>query len=208
MRQDVKPTRTELLELKKKIELAKKGHKLLKMKRDGLIAEFFRVLKDAKNLRLEIVKAYESAKHLEAIAECIDGKIAVESAAMALENIPRVSIRPINIMGVSVPHVLSTERGEAGKVSPLGTGIISTSTSIEDAARAYTKLLSLIIKAAQYETALRRLIDEIDKVKRRVNALEFRVIPELMEKETIVRMHLEELERENIFRLKMMKGES
>lgn len=208
MSREVKPTRTELLELKKKIELAKKGHKLLKMKRDGLIAEFFRVLKDAKNLRLEIVETYNTAKHLEAIAECIDGKIAVESAAMALENIPRVSIRPINIMGVSVPHVLTTGVGNIGEVSPLGTGIIGTSTSIEEAARAYAKLLSLIIKAAQYETALRRLIDEIDRVKRRVNALEYRVIPDLMQKEAIVRMHLEELERENIFRLKMMKEES
>lgn len=205
MRQDVKPTRSELIELKKKIELARKGHKLLKMKRDGLIAEFFRVLKDAKNLRMEIVSAYNNAKHLEAIAECIDGKIAVESAAMALENIPRVSIRPINIMGISVPHVLSTTEGKVGTVSPLGTGIIGTSTSIEDAARAYANLLRLVIKAAQYETALRRLIDEIDKVKRRVNALEFRVIPELIQKEATVRLRLEELERENIFRLKRMK---
>lgn len=205
MRQDVKPTRSELIELKRKIELARKGHKLLKMKRDGLIAEFFRVLKDAKNLRAEIVGVYNKARHLEAIAECVDGKIAVESAAMALENIPRVSIRPINIMGVSVPHVLSTAEKELGTVSPLGTGIIGTSTSIEDVARAYTNLLHLIIKAAQYETALRRLIDEIDKVKRRVNALEFRVIPELIEKEAIVRLRLEELERENIFRLKRMK---
>jgi len=208
MSREVKPTRTELLELKKKIELAKKGHKLLKMKRDGLIAEFFRVLKDAKNLRLEIVETYNTARHLEAIAECIDGKIAVESAAMALENIPRVSIKPINIMGVSVSHVLTTGVGSIREVSPLGTGIIGTSTSIEEAARAYAKLLSLIIKAAQYETALRRLIDEIDRVKRRVNALEYRVIPDLMQKEAIVRMHLEELERENIFRLKMMKEES
>lgn len=208
MQQDVKPTRSELIELKKKIELAKKGHKLLKMKRDGLISEFFRVLKDAKNLRMEIVSVYNNARHLEAIAECIDGKIAVESAAMALKNIPRVSIKPINIMGVSVPHVLSTDERNLETVSPLGTGIVGTSTSIEDAARAYTNLLRLIVKAAQYETALRRLIDEIDKVKRRVNALEFRVIPELAQKEAFVRMHLEELERENIFRLKMMKGES
>ncbi|MGB9636536.1 MAG: V-type ATP synthase subunit D [Thermoplasmata archaeon] len=208
MLQDVKPTRSELIELKKKIELARKGHKLLKMKRDGLITEFFRVLKDAKNLRMEIINVYNNARHLEAIAECIDGKIAVESAAMALKNISRVSIKPINIMGVSVPHVLSTAEQKLNFISPLGTGIIGTSTRIEDTARAYTDLLRLIIKAAQYETALRRLIEEIDKVKRRVNALEYRIIPELMEKEAIVRMRLEELERENIFRLKMMKGES
>jgi V/A-type H+-transporting ATPase subunit D len=208
MLQDVKPTRSELIELKKKIELAKNGHKLLKMKRDGLIAEFFRVLKDAKDLRMEIIRVYNNARHLEAIAESVDGKIAVESAAMALKNIPRVSIKPINIMGVSVPHLLTTGEGAVKGISPLGTGVIGTSTSIEDAARAYTELLKLIIKAAQYETALRRLIEEIDKVKRRVNALEFKVLPELTEKAAFVRMHLEELERENIFRLKMMKSET
>jgi V/A-type H+-transporting ATPase subunit D len=200
---DFKPNRSEFLKIKKRIDLARKGHKLLKMKRDGLIVEFFKVLKEAKTLRAEIVETYVAARRMEAIAESIEGKIAVESAALALKDVPRVHVETANVMGVKVPQVISRAK-DIGEM-PLGIGIIGTGISIEEAARSYAHLLQLIIRAAQYETELRRLIEEIDKVKRRVNALEFKVIPELKHAEGLIRFRLEELERENVFRLKRMK---
>ncbi|MDH7509014.1 MAG: V-type ATP synthase subunit D, partial [Methanomassiliicoccales archaeon] len=86
-----------------------------------------------------------------------------------------------------------------------GYGVIGTSPFIDEAAEAYEELVETIIKAAEIETTMKRLLDEIEKTKRRVNALEYKVIPELKEAEEFIEFRLEEMERENIFRLKRIK---
>jgi V/A-type H+-transporting ATPase subunit D len=203
---EIQPTRSELLEVTKKIVLTKNGHKILKLKRDGLILEFFKILDQAKDLRLEIAKRYKEAQQRIAIANAVDGVIAVRSAAYALTIHPEIQLRARNLMGVVVPDIKSSRI-----VAPLderGYGIIGTSPRIDEAADAYEKLVETVVKAAELETTMKKLLDEIERTKRRVNALEFRILPELEEIERFIRFRLDEMERDNIFRLKRIKNKT
>lgn len=203
MLRDVKPTRSELIELKKKIKLSESGHKLLKMKRDGLILEFFNVLNKAKDVRAQIIADYRVAEEKIALAEAVDGTIAVKSAAFTMKAAPEIKLSSKNIMGVVVPKI----EGHAvrKKLHERGYGIIGTSSRIDEAASAYEALVEDIIYAGEVETTLRKLLDEIEATKRRVNALEFKIIPSLKEMAAFIAFRLEEMERENIFRLKKIK---
>ncbi len=203
---EIQPTRSELLETTRKIRLTKNGHKILKLKRDGLILEFFNILDQAKDLRQEIAKLYKVANEKIAIASAVDGVIAVRSAAYALTVHPEIQLRSRNLMGVVVPEIRSSRI-----VAPLderGYGIIGTSPRIDEAADAYEKLVETVVKAAELETTMKKLLEEIERTKRRVNALEFKVLPELEEIERFIRFRLEELERDNIFRLKRIKNKT
>ncbi|MGZ4902440.1 MAG: V-type ATP synthase subunit D [Halobacteriota archaeon] len=200
---DVKPTRSELLEIKKKIRLSESGYKLLKMKRDGLVLEFFDVLEKARDARTDVAQTYEHARETINIAKMVEGVIEVYSAAFALKDRPEIDVSSKNVMGVVVPEVEFNPIRK--KIDERGYGIIGTSSHIDDAAAAYEDLLSKVILAAEIETTVKRLLKEIDRTKRRVNALEFRVIPDLKEAEDFITFRLEEMERENIFRLKKIK---
>ncbi len=202
--QDIKPTRSELLEVKKRIRLSQSGYKLLKMKRDGLIIEFFEVLNQAKGIRAKIVKDYRRAHEAIAVASAIDGTLAVKSAAFSVSATPEVKISSKNIMGVVVPKVEGKQVSK--KILERGYGVVGTRATIDEAAHAYEALAEDIIKAAEIETTIKKLLDEIEKTKRRVNALEYKVIPELTEAANFIRLRLEEMERENTFRLKRIKG--
>ncbi|MDW7733370.1 MAG: V-type ATP synthase subunit D [Methanolobus sp.] len=201
---DVKPTRSELIELKKKIKLSQSGHKLLKMKRDGLILEFFEILSKAKDVRTELDAAYEDASRKIGIANAVDGTITVKSTAFALKSKPEIELESRNIMGVVVPKIESSSVKKS--INERGYGILGTSAYTDEAADAYELLVEKIILAAEIETTMKKLLDDIEKTKRRVNALEFKVIPELQESMTFIRLRLEEMERENTFRLKRIKG--
>ena len=201
---DVKPTRMELIETKRKIKLSKSGYKLLKMKRDGLIMEFFELLPKVKDLRGQLSELYKDAMEKLAIAVAADGKTALESAANCLNKAPEVELSSNNIMGVVVPAV---------KVSPVeksledrGYGLVGTSIRVDESVHAFEKLSEMVILAAEGETTMKKLLDEIESTKRRVNALEFKVIPNLEEIAKYISFRLEELERESIFGLKRIKG--
>lgn len=203
--QDVKPTRSELINLKKKIKLSESGHKLLKMKRDGLILEFFKILNEARNVRTELDAAFAKSTEKINLASAVNGMVAVRSTAFTAKESPEIQLSGHNIMGVVVPKISSTgvrkslyERG--------GYGIIGTNSYIDETADAYEDLVEKIITAAELETTMKRLLDEIEKTKRRVNALEFKVIPELIDTMKYIRFMLEEMERENTFRLKRVKA--
>ena len=202
---DVTPNRSVLLQLKSKIKLTQGGHKVLKMKRDGLIIEFFEVLEKAKQMRAGVSSDYEAAMEKINIATTVKGEIAVKSAAYALKADPQVKLSGKSIMGMMVPKV-EAERIHT-KLTDKGYGVIETSTYIEEAAMAFEKLLDTIVRAAEVETTMKKLLEEIEKTKRRVNALEFKIIPELKESERFVKFSLEEMERENTTRLKHLKKE-
>jgi V/A-type H+/Na+-transporting ATPase subunit D len=203
VKQDIKPTRSELLEIKKKIKLSQAGYKILKMKRDGLILEFFKILEEAKEIRQRVNRDYETAMTKIAVAKAADGAIAVKSAAFALKVHPEIQLRSKNVMGLVVPEIEATSLRASSDAR--GYGVIGTSTYIDEAAKAFEDLTETIIKAAEIETTMKRLLDEIEKTKRRVNALEYKVIPELKESAAFIQLRLEEMERENIFRLKRIK---
>ena len=202
---DVTPNRSVLLQLKSKIKLTQGGHKVLKMKRDGLIIEFFEVMEKAKKMRAGVTSDYDSAMEKIKIATTVKGEIAVKSAAYALKADPHVNVSSKSIMGMMVPKVEAESIHT--KITEKGYGVITTSSYIEDAALAFEKLLDTIVRAAEVETTMKKLLDEIEKTKRRVNALEFKIIPELKESERFVKFSLEEMERENTTRLKHLKKE-
>lgn len=200
---EYKPTRSELLELRKRIKLSERGYKLLRMKRDSLILQFFQVLDRAKEIRQRITEKYRIARQKLAVAEAVEGAVAIKSAAFALLEVPEMELSTKNVMGIVVPQI--DAKSVRKRLDERGYGIIETSARIDEAAEAYENLVEDIVVAAEAETTMRKLLDEIEKTKRRVNALEFTVIPELKAAESFIRMRLEEMERENIFRLKMLK---
>ncbi|CAD7768362.1 V-type ATP synthase subunit D [Candidatus Methanoperedenaceae archaeon GB50] len=199
----IKPTRSELIGLKKKIKLSESGHKLLKMKRDGLIIEMFDILEKAKDVRSELEREYAVAQEKLNIAKTIEGTVAVNSTAFSLMDTPKIELESKNVMGVVVPKIESTSVKKS--ITERGYGIIGTSSRIDEAADAYESLVEKIILAAEIETTMKRLLDDIEKTKRRVNALEFKLIPELYEALAFITLRLEEMEREEIFRLKKIK---
>ncbi len=201
---DVKPTRMELIETKRKIKLSKSGYKLLKMKRDGLIMEFFELLPKVKDLRGQLSELYKDAMEKLAIATAADGKAALESAANCLNKAPEVELSSKNIMGVVVPAVNVTPVEKS--LEDRGYGLIGTSIRVDEAVHSFEKLAEMIILAAEGETTMKKLLDEIESTKRRVNALEFKVIPNLEEISKYISFRLEELERESIFGLKRIKN--
>jgi len=204
MSTEVKPTRSELIALKRRIKLSEMGHRLLKMKRDGLILEFFAVLNKAKDVRSKIVADYLRAEQKRALAEAVDGAMAIQSAAYALRELPSLELGSKNVMGVLVPRIEA--RVARKRLLERGYGVIGTTDRIDGVAEGYEALLEDILYAAEVETTLRKLLDEIESTKRRVNALEFRIIPRLKAQAAFITLRLEEMERENIFRLKRIKA--
>ena len=201
---DIKPTRSELINLKRRIALSERGYKILKMKRDGLILEFFKILAEAKDTRGELLEKYQHAVGMMALANTVEGAIGVKSAAFSVQEVPQIKLMSKNIMGVVVPEI------EASKVKKSvvdrGYGVLGTTSVIDETALAFEDLLEAIIESAEIETTMKKLLEEIESTKRRVNALEFKVIPELTEARDFIKMRLDEMEREELFRLKKIKA--
>jgi len=201
---DVKPTRSELIATRRRIKLSISGHKLLKMKRDGLIIEFFELLPKVKDMRSQLVKLYTVADKKLAVAMVADGKSALKSAANCVRTPPQVELSENNIMGVVVPKIKVSTIQKS--IEERGYGLIGTSVRIDESVHAFEKLAEKVLEAAELETTMKKLLDEIESTKRRVNALEFKVIPQLEEVAAYITLRLEELERENVFRLKRIKA--
>ncbi|HDR73323.1 MAG TPA: V-type ATP synthase subunit D [Methanoculleus sp.] len=203
---DVKPTRSELINLKKKIKLSERGYNILKMKRDGLILEFFKVLEEAKEIRGEMLEKYDRAFEMVALANTVEGAIGVKAAAMAVKESPTLDLKKKNIMGVVVPDIES--QAVRKTLAERGYGVLGTTSVIDETATAFEELVDAIINAAEMETTMKRLLDEIESTKRRVNALEFKVIPELKEASDFIKMRLDEMERDELVRLKKIKAKN
>ncbi len=170
-----------------------------------MILDFFEVLKKAKTIRSELTETFIEAQNKMNIARVLEPDLKIKSIAMALKNKPVIQLETKNIMGVKVPKI---EAGEIQrKFAERGPGYFN-SAAISEAAQSYENVLEKIIVAAEVEVSLRRLLQEIEKTKRRVNALEYVVIPDMESTKDIITLRLEEMERENIFRLKHIKSKS
>ncbi len=201
---DIKPTRSELINLKRRIKQTKNGYKLLKMKRDGLFHEFRTLLGEMIEAKKDLTEAYVLAKARIDLANAIEGGLKVRSAAIANSNPPEVEVERRNIMGVVVPSVSGTNLKQAFGDREIG--FTGSSPYIDEAADSFGDLIEKIVKASEMEATLKRLLAEIEATKRRVNALEFKVIPELEEAQVFIQLRLEEMEREETFRLKRFKN--
>ena len=204
MAEDVKPTRKNLMAIEDRIELSERGHDTLEQKRDGLIMEFMDILDQAQDVRSELSDDYQTAQHKINMARAMEGDVAVRGAAAALKEHPEITTQSKNIMGVVVPQIESSRVKKS--LDQRGYGLLGSSARIDEAADAYEELLETIILAAEVETAMKKMLEEIETTKRRVNALEFNILPELHENKEYIEQKLEEQEREEIFRLKKIKA--
>jgi len=204
MAEDVKPTRKNLMAIEERIDLSERGHDTLEQKRDGLIMEFMDILDQAQDIREELDADYERAQQKLDMARAMEGDVAVRGAAAALKEHPEITTQSKNIMGVVVPQIESSKVRKS--LDERGYGLVGSSARIDETADAYEELLESIILAAEVETAMQKMLEEIETTKRRVNALEFKLLPELYENQEYIEQKLEEQEREEIFRLKKIKA--
>lgn len=196
-------TRTELLARQNQIALAEQGRDLLKEKRDALVIEFMsimdRVLEGGRQLNV----AAEHARQALAVANAVDGSITLRSAAMAARSRLEVELSGAYVMGVPCPTI--ERRNVRRSALSRGYSITGVSSRIDEVAEAFELELEVIIRLAGVETKLRRLGMEIQKTRRRVNALESVILPELHQEVEYITMVLEERSREDLFRLKKVK---
>ncbi len=204
--QNVTPTRSELINVKRRIQLSKSGYNLLKKKRDGLMFEIFAILDQVKSLRADLVQRFIAAQEAIDTATAVEGALTVRSVANTAGKSPSVHLKENNIMGVRVPKIESDHNRR--ELPERGYGIVGTSPSVDEAVESYEALVEKIIEAAELETSIKRLLDEVEKTKRRVNALEFKVLPELEEVKTFIAFRLEEMERESLFTMKRIKAKA
>lgn len=199
----VKPTRMELLAIRKKRNLAEKGHKLLSEKRDALIMQFFDVIKTRDTLRVDVNSSLMNAYSSLIESQMIMGQNQVEEVALAVPPMGKVPTSVVNIMGVQVPSL----EAEA-IVPPEGPvyGYLDTTAKLDEATDKLRKVLVKILKLAEVEGSIERLANEIEKTKRRVNALEHIFIPRLKTTIKYIEMQLQEREREDFFRRKRIKA--
>jgi V/A-type H+-transporting ATPase subunit D len=202
--EQVKPTRMELMRKKAQIKLAEQGRDLLREKMDALIQEFFKILNTVSNSRNELEVVSKEADLAIMIAQAVDDAVTLKSASFATRKSITVDITGKNIMGVPVP-VIEKKRLSKSMLER-GYGIISTSGRIDETAERFEAELDLLIQLAETETAMRRLGAEIQKNRRRVNALEQILIPELKSQAKYIKNAIEEREREDLFRLKKVKS--
>ncbi|MDI6888634.1 MAG: V-type ATP synthase subunit D [Methanocellales archaeon] len=199
----IRPTRMELLKLRKRRVLAEKGHDLLEEKRDALVMEFFKFIEMRRELKKEleekIKRAYESLIE----AQMIMGRSGVEGASYSVAEMADVAVDTKNIMGANIPIIEEMPLQEGRE---RGYGYAGTSVKLDEAASCFEEVLKHIFKLAENDGAIRMLAHEVEKTKRRVNALENVFIPQLSATQNYIEMHLEELEREDFFRRKRIKA--
>ena len=202
--QNVKPTRMELLKLRRRVKLADKGHKLLKEKRDALISEFMVVIKEYREARKRVEEGMEGAFDHLLMAEVLLGSRDIEQISRITQRDINLAFLTKNIMGVSVP-VMEIDN-LVRRVHERGYGFLSTNAKLDDASQSFEETLLLVVRLAEVEESVRRIAQEVEKTKRRVNALEYIVIPRLKATIKHIEMRMEEIERESFLRLKKIKA--
>jgi V/A-type H+-transporting ATPase subunit D len=197
------PTRMELIRKNSQIRLAEQGRDLLREKMDALIQEFFRVMQTVSRSRDELEAMADVAQQSLLTALATDDPVTVKSASFATKRGLSLDIKGKNIMGVPVPVI---EKKRISKsVFERGYSIIGTSGRIDEAAEKFEGELDLVIGLAETETALKRIGGEIQMTRRRVNALEQVLIPQLKSQAKYIENTIDEREREDLFRLKKVK---
>lgn len=202
---NVNPTRMELSNLNKRLGIATRGHKLLKDKQDELMRQFIVLIKRNKELRTEVEKELEgSFKNFFLASAAMSPEMLEEAVSFPKETIT-LDIKKKNVMSVHVPvmHVRRKLEGDKGSIYPYG--FVQTSSELDDAIAKLYETIPKLLELAEVEKACQLMADEIEKTRRRVNALEYRTIPDLEETIKYIRMKLDESERSTITRLMKVK---
>ena len=197
---NIRPTRLEYIRTKRRIIVAKKGLKLLKLKRQALILEFFNASKTVAALRsglqAELVKGYQAIR----MAEMLAGAMRLENEAMKIPQLNKLQITPKNVMGVRIPKI---EGGKSNQA--LTEHLLELPPSINEAIKAFHNVHKMVLDVAEKETTLRKLLLEIEKTKRKSNAIENVFIPRLQAAIKFIIFRLDEMERDTFMMLKTVK---
>lgn len=195
----VSPTRMNLTKLKKQLQLSERGHKLLKDKQDELMRQFIAIIKQTQLLRTEVENRYRAIRHQAWLAKSsFDDKQIMEDCLTSNEK-PQISIETKNQMGVIVPMMTLTQGQNQEE------DFMSLTPALNEAKYQMTQLFPDFLSLAQMEKHCVILSAEIEKTRRRVNALEYMTIPQLKETIRFIRMRLEDAERDRITRLIKMQ---
>lgn len=198
----INPTRMNLINTRKTIKVAGKGHDLLKRKREVLVAEFLGILSESRNDRIFLKTLLDQGYKSAAVASTYVGDFELDRAAEGIEERRPIKITQKNVMGVKIPEISTAEEKMAFGASY---SLLSTSAAVDDVRDSFEKVSGLVIEMARKEQGLKRLVLEIDKTKRRVNALEYVTIPRLASQAKYINMRLDEIDRDTFSALKHVK---
>ena len=203
-RLNVNPTRMELSKLKKKLTSAQRGHKLLKDKRDELMRQFMNLIKENRQLRTEVEAAISEANRYMAVAGSVMQREVLETALMLPKQEVELEVKEKNVMSVYIPEF--TTKFRSGDTNDIYSyGMAFTSIDLDGAVSALNSVLPKMIRLAEVEKACQLMADEIEKTRRRVNALEHIMIPDYEETIKYITMKLSENERSTTTSLMKVK---
>jgi len=199
----INPTRMELTKLKKRLKTARRGHKLLKDKCDELMKQFLEIVKKNMELRVKVEESLKKLSNGFDAASAVMSSRVIEESLMLPKLSAEISVDYKNIMSVNTPVFDITTHGDASDIYSYGFAF--TSGELDSSVEYLSEILPDMLKLAEYEKTSQLLADEIEKTRRRVNALEYIMIPGLMTNIKNITMKLEENERGNITRLMKVK---
>ena len=198
--EEIRPTRLELLRTRRRIAVARRGLNLLKLKRTALINEFFTISREALrlrgNLQEKIARGYDAIRK----AEMFEGAVRLENISMLLPDFRPVRVTTKNVMGVRTPRL-----DRRGFTPTEASVLLDLPTSVQEAIHRFQGIYEVVLDIAEKENALRRLLKEIEKTKRRANAIENVLVPRLEGAVRYIKFRFDELERDSFSMLKTVK---
>ena len=202
VRLNVKPTRMELNNLKERLKTAERGHKLLKDKRDELMRRFISLIRENNQLRKEVESYLIDNLKSFAVAKSLKNSLMVEELFSIPSKEVELFVEKENIMSVTVPrmHMNITSQNENSEYSYL-----SSNSEMDDVFATMNSLIDKLLRLAEVEKTCQLMADEIEKTRRRVNGLEYSIIPNLSETIHYIELKLEEAERANLVRIMKVK---
>ncbi len=198
--QRLNPTRMNLIEVKRRSRTARKGYDILKKKREVLVLEFLKLLKQSGKGREYLYRLLSEAYKSIVISSAYVGNFELEASALHAKEVAPIGIGIKNVMGVKIPEIEKNKSRAEGADS-----FLSESVAVEDIRETFSDAINAILDVAQQEQGLKRLVTEIEKTKRRVNALDYVVIPGYNSQARYISMRLEEIERDMFSALKHVK---
>jgi len=199
----VSPTRMDLLDIRKKLVLAEKGHKLLEEKRDALVEKFFGIIHTRNELIKQLDNDFKKSFQSLIQAQMLLGEKKVEEISYVTPELGEIKIDTDNVMGVKIPKM--NQENIKTDIEP-SYSFIETCSKLDDAQQDFRHLIKKLIELSDLEGGIKSLAVEIEKTKRRVNVLENNLIPKLIGTRKYIEMQLEEREREDFFRRKRIKA--
>ncbi|VOG14039.1 ATP synthase, subunit D [Streptococcus pneumoniae] len=202
VRLNVKPTRMEFNNLKERLKTAERGHKLLKDKRDELMRRFISLIRENNQLRKEVESYLIDNLKAFAVAKSLKNSLMVEELFSIPSKEIELFVEKENIMSVTVPrmHMNITSQNENSEYSYL-----SSNSEMDDVFATMNSLIDKLLRLAEVEKTCQLMADEIEKTRRRVNGLEYSIIPNLSETIHYIELKLEEAERANLVRIMKVK---